>query len=207
MPGLDRTLGGRRSIGMAEGGLQTSCGLRWDFEELLNLRQHQVSERFLAGGGQLAAVTQEDLHPAAKARPAQECLHPPALVHGKRQLRARLEKEQGIPSRHCLEQSKGSRVPPAGIFPSALEGGVHAGQRLGQKMQRIINEYAAQNGYVLVIDYRQMPVHYIHKSIDITQDLIRRYDAAYPVPGAAPAAAPAAAKKPAEPAAGTTPSP
>ncbi len=82
-----------------------------------------------------------------------------------------------------------------------------AGQRLGQKMQRIINEFAAQNGYVLVIDYRQMPVHYIHKSIDITQDLIRRYDAAYPVPGATPAAAPAAAKKPAEPAAGTTPSP
>ena len=32
-----------------------------------------------------------------------------------------------------------------------------AGQRLGQKMQRIIKEYAAQNGYVLVIDYRQMP--------------------------------------------------
>ncbi len=82
-----------------------------------------------------------------------------------------------------------------------------AAQRLGQKMQRIINEYAAQNGYVLVIDYRQMPIHYIHKSIDITQHLIRRYDAVHSAPGAAPAAAPAAAAKPAEPAAGTTPSP
>ena len=76
--------------------------------------------------------------------------------------------------------------------------------RLRQKMQKIIDEYAAQNGYVLVIDYRQMPIHYIHKSIDISQDLIRRYDVAHPAPGAAPAAAPAAAKKPA---AGTTPNP
>ncbi len=78
-----------------------------------------------------------------------------------------------------------------------------AAQRLGQKMLRVIHEFAAQNGYVLVIDYRQIPIHYIHKSLDITPDLIRRYDAAYPLQGAAPAAAPAAAK----PAAGTTPNP
>ena len=52
--------------------------------------------------------------------------------------------------------------------------------RLGAKMQRIINDYAAQNGYVLVVDYRQIPVYYIHKSIDITEDLVRRYDAANP---------------------------
>ena len=80
-----------------------------------------------------------------------------------------------------------------------------AGQRLSQKMQRIIREYAAQNGYVLIIDSRQIPIHYIHKSIEITEDLIRRYNAAYPVQGAAPAAAPAAAK-PATPSP-ATPSP
>ena len=65
-----------------------------------------------------------------------------------------------------------------------------AGQKLGQKMQRIINEYAAQNGYVLVLDSRQTVLHYIHKSVEITEDLIRRYDAAYPVPGATAAAKP-----------------
>ena len=72
-----------------------------------------------------------------------------------------------------------------------------AAQKLQQKMQRIINEYAAQNGYVLVIDSRQTVIHYIHKSVEITEDLIRRYDAAYPIAGATPAAKPAAAAKPA----------
>ena len=71
--------------------------------------------------------------------------------------------------------------------------------RLEEKMQRIINEYAAQNGYVLVLDYSQIPIYYVHKSIDITGDLVRRYDAANPVESAgtgAPAATPAATSTP-----------
>ena len=60
--------------------------------------------------------------------------------------------------------------------------------RLILKMQRIISQYAAQNGYVLVLDYSQIPVFYIHKSIDITDDLVRRYDAANPAESTATAA-------------------
>ena len=53
--------------------------------------------------------------------------------------------------------------------------------RLVEKMQAIIRNYSGQNGYVLVIDYTQIPTFYVHKSIDITEDIVRRYDAAHPV--------------------------
>lgn len=53
--------------------------------------------------------------------------------------------------------------------------------RLVEKMQTIIRDYSGQNGYVLVIDYTQIPTFYVHKSIDITEDIVRRYDAAHPV--------------------------
>ena len=77
--------------------------------------------------------------------------------------------------------------------------------RLLAKMRRIINEYAARNGYVLVVDYRQIPVYFVHKSIDITEDLVRRYDVANPMEAAgsgttAPSGtAPAASPSPAPP--------
>lgn len=63
--------------------------------------------------------------------------------------------------------------------------------RLMDKMQQIISQYAAQNGYVLVLDYSQIPVFYVHKSIDITDDLVRRYNTANPVESATTTAAPA----------------
>jgi outer membrane protein len=65
-------------------------------------------------------------------------------------------------------------------------------RRIGQKMVRIISEYAQQNGYSLVVDDAQIPVYYASKDLDLTQEIVKRYDAANPVAEAgAPAASPA----------------
>lgn len=64
-------------------------------------------------------------------------------------------------------------------------------RRLAQKMGRLITEYAQQNGFDLIVDHSQMPVYYWAPQIDLTEEMIKRYDAANPV--AAAAAAPPAA--------------
>ncbi len=76
--------------------------------------------------------------------------------------------------------------------------------RIGQKMVRLIGEYAQQNGFSLVVDSAQIPVYYASKEIDLTEAMVKRYDTANPVaadaaapPAPVPAAAkPAAASKP-----------
>jgi outer membrane protein len=89
-------------------------------------------------------------------------------------------------------------------------------RRVGQKMVRIISEYAPQNGFVLIVDDAQIPVYYAAKEIDITEEIVKRYDVAYPVSDtgaaaapAAPATRPATGAKPAvnPPASGTKPKP
>lgn len=52
--------------------------------------------------------------------------------------------------------------------------------RIGQKMVRVISDFAAQNGYSLVLDDAQIPVYFAAKEIELTADIIKRYDAAYP---------------------------
>jgi len=73
--------------------------------------------------------------------------------------------------------------------------------RIGQKMVRIINDYASKNGFALVIDpiQVQMPVYYIAKGTDITEPIVKLYDQANPVSAASAAPTPAAgAAKPAQ---------
>ncbi|MGO8813240.1 MAG: OmpH family outer membrane protein [Terriglobia bacterium] len=65
-------------------------------------------------------------------------------------------------------------------------------RRIGQKMTRIINDYAQQNGLSLVIDGAQVPVYYYSKDSDITAEIVKRYDAANPVADAGTPAKPAA---------------
>jgi outer membrane protein len=84
-------------------------------------------------------------------------------------------------------------------------------QDLGQRMMAIIDKYATDRGFALILDVSspQTPVLYASNSIDITKDIIELYDkaaasgpsAAAPAaaPAAKPAAAPAAAPKPAAP--------
>ena len=72
--------------------------------------------------------------------------------------------------------------------------------RIGKKMVDVLDRYARENGYTMVLDSsaQNTPILYASTQIDVTQDIVRLYDQAYPVKGgAAPAQKPAA--KPATP--------
>jgi len=77
-------------------------------------------------------------------------------------------------------------------------------QDLGAKMMKIVEEYATQNQYAMVLDVSnpQTDVLWAAASTNITPDIVRLYDQAHPnaeapkPPAAAPAAAPATVKKP-----------
>jgi len=76
-------------------------------------------------------------------------------------------------------------------------------QQLGQKMMAVIERYAKDNGYTMVVDVSnpQTPVLYASPSIDITKEIVELYDksvAAMSTP-AAPAPKPPAAAAPAAP--------
>ncbi len=57
-------------------------------------------------------------------------------------------------------------------------------RRIGAKMVHVIAEYAQQNGFVLVIDDAQVPIYYAAKEIQISPEIVKRYDAANPVAAA-----------------------
>ena len=77
---------------------------------------------------------------------------------------------------------------------------------IGRKMLEVLDRYSRENGYTVVLDTSAQgsPVVYGSSQSDITQDIVRLFDQAYPVKGAAAAApapkaaapAPAPAKKP-----------
>lgn len=70
---------------------------------------------------------------------------------------------------------------------------------IGRKMLDVLDRYARENGYVVVLDTSAQgtPVVYGSSQVDITADIVRLYDQAYPVKSSTPAAAPA--PKPATP--------
>jgi len=53
--------------------------------------------------------------------------------------------------------------------------------KIGQKMLHVIADYAQQNGFLLVMDDAQVPIYFASKDIELTADIIKRYDAANPV--------------------------
>jgi outer membrane protein len=65
---------------------------------------------------------------------------------------------------------------------------------LGAKLYAIVEKYAKDNGYTMIIDVsgQQQPVWWASDSINITNEVIGLYDKAYPGTGAAPASKPAA---------------
>ena len=72
--------------------------------------------------------------------------------------------------------------------------------RIGRKMVDVLDRYARENGYTMVLDSsaQNTPILYASTQVDVTQDIVRLYDAAYPVKAGAPAQQkPAAAKPPA----------
>ena len=69
---------------------------------------------------------------------------------------------------------------------------------LGTKIMQVIEQYATQNGYAVVLDVsnQQSPVLWASASTEITGDIVRLYDQAHPA-GSSPAPSAAAPKPPA----------
>jgi outer membrane protein len=53
-------------------------------------------------------------------------------------------------------------------------------RRVGQKMVRVIDDYARQNGFSLVIGSDQVPIYYAAKEVELTDEIVKLYDAANP---------------------------
>ena len=66
-------------------------------------------------------------------------------------------------------------------------------QELGGKMMAVMEKYAMQNGYAVVLDVSnpQTPVLWAASAVDITNDIVKLYDQAYPGTAAAAPAVPA----------------
>lgn len=75
--------------------------------------------------------------------------------------------------------------------------------KIGRKMMDVLDRYARENGFVAIFDSsaQNSPILYASTNIDVTPEIIKLYDQAYPA--GAPAAAKPAAAKPAA----TTPKP
>jgi outer membrane protein len=73
--------------------------------------------------------------------------------------------------------------------------------RIGRKMLEVLDRYSKENGYGVVIDVsaQNTPVIYNASQIDITQQIIKLYDQAFPVKSAATAAPAPAKPRPAAP--------
>jgi len=79
--------------------------------------------------------------------------------------------------------------------------------KIGRKMMDVLDRYARENGLVAGFDSsaQNSPILFASTNIDITQEIIKLYDQAYPVKGgggpasSAPAARPAPTPKPATP--------
>jgi outer membrane protein len=70
--------------------------------------------------------------------------------------------------------------------------------QLGDKMLQIVEQYAYQNGYAVVLDVsaQQTPVIWAAGSANITADIVKLYDLAHPGGALAPAPAPKTTPKP-----------
>jgi len=82
--------------------------------------------------------------------------------------------------------------------------------RIGRKMMDVLDRYARENGYSAVFDSssQNSPILYVSSNIDVTQEIIKLYDQAYPIKAAAgttPATKPAATTPKPAPAAATKP--
>jgi outer membrane protein len=75
-------------------------------------------------------------------------------------------------------------------------------ERIGRKMMDVLDRYARENAYVAVFDSSAQgaPI-YVSNGIDVTSDIVKLYDQAYPAKASATPAKPAAAKP------ATTPAP
>lgn len=76
-------------------------------------------------------------------------------------------------------------------------------ERIGRKMVDVLDRYARENGYSVILDVsgQNSPILYASDQINVTQEIIKLYDQAYPVKAGATSAPakPAATKPPSKP--------
>ncbi len=78
-------------------------------------------------------------------------------------------------------------------------------QEIGQKMMKVVEDYALKNGYAMILEASSPPVVWASSALEVTDDIIKLYNisapSSVPAPGAPAAARPAApaAAKPATP--------
>jgi outer membrane protein len=79
---------------------------------------------------------------------------------------------------------------------------------IGRKLLDVLDRYARENGFTVVLDTSAQGTSVVYGSsqADITQEIVRLYDQAYPLKGGAPAAS-APAPKPVTPAPAKKPTP
>jgi len=53
-------------------------------------------------------------------------------------------------------------------------------RRIGQKMVSVIQDYAQKNGFSLIIGSDQIPIYYRATEVDLTDQIVKLYDAANP---------------------------
>jgi outer membrane protein len=53
-------------------------------------------------------------------------------------------------------------------------------RRIGQKMVNVIQDYAQKNGFSLIIGSDQVPVYYAATEVELTDQIVKLYDAANP---------------------------
>ncbi|HLJ41944.1 MAG TPA: OmpH family outer membrane protein [Candidatus Acidoferrales bacterium] len=75
--------------------------------------------------------------------------------------------------------------------------------RIGQKMMTVLDRFAKQNGYGLILDNGSSAqtapvVLYSANQVDVTQQIIKLYDTSYPVKPAAPATSRPGTSKPSQ---------
>jgi outer membrane protein len=70
--------------------------------------------------------------------------------------------------------------------------------RIGRKMMDVLDRYARENGYMVVLDSsaQNTPLLFASTNIEVTQDIVRLYDQAYPVKGPVPTSNPTTQKPP-----------
>lgn len=72
--------------------------------------------------------------------------------------------------------------------------------KIGTKMLTVLDKYAKEHGYSVVIDAsaQNTPVLYASTGVNITEEIIKLYDTTYPAKAAAPAAAHPGTTKPSQ---------
>lgn len=103
------------------------------------------------------------------------------------------EEEQGRLTREAEDKQKQLKRSAEDAQNDFNHDRDEAVNKIGQKMLRVIGEYSQQNGFTLVLDDAQIPIYFAAKNIELTEEIVKRYDAANPVADAGTASKPASA--------------